>query len=92
MGYYINPPAQHSDLTKAEYLKELGAQEVTMEDATEAVKDPTKGVICLVDNGLFDAAAWAYDIREVAAFKHPSDKRPKRWFVLPYDVAKEHAK
>lgn len=38
--------------------------------------------VILVDNGLFTAAGVAYDQRELDAFNHPDDHRPKQGFIL----------
>ena len=38
-------------------------------------------LICVVDNGMFGAAAYAYCDREFNDFNVSTDRRPKRWFV-----------
>lgn len=89
MGRYINRP-DGAPRGKVEYLNKLGAREVTQETAREAVE--LHGVIVLVDNGLFEAAGYAYSPAEFAAFISPDDPRPKRFFILPRDVAEREAK
>lgn len=46
-------------------------------------------LVCVVDNGLFDAAGYAYDANEMEAFKYPNN-RPKTWLMVPN--AKNYAK
>ena len=84
MGKYINSingvvlPANADG--KCERLLMVGATEV---DGTEY--DPN--LVCVVDNVIFEAAAWAYDEREYEVFCR-EDGRPKRWFIL--DNVEEH--
>lgn len=85
MGYYYNPT---DDRTKADGLLSLGAQEITQSRATQLVTEAQTGIFCVVDNGMFDAAAFAYDAHELAAFTQPTDNRPKRFFLINRETAK----
>ena len=40
-----------------------------------------EGLVCVVDNGRFGAAGYAYCEEEMKAFQVPTDFRNKRWFV-----------
>lgn len=42
----------------------------------------TNNLVCVVDNGPFEAAAYAYSENEMEEFKYP-DGRPKRWLTVP---------
>ena len=87
MGYYINPP----EGTKEEWLENNGLEVMGPAWALLATNFPGlmnhlegRGVyVCLVDNGPFTAAAVAYSEAEFNAFNHPSDYRPKKWYVVP---------
>jgi hypothetical protein len=84
MGRYINEiEGNHigvSAKAKAHSLLKAGATEI--DTPVEFQED----LVCVVDNGPFGAAAWAYDKREFNVFMHP-DERPKRWFIFK-DVEK----
>jgi len=45
------------------------------------------GLICVVDNGLFEAAAFCFDEQEFKEFIDPKDPRPKTWVVMDRDKA-----
>lgn len=69
MGYYIETPMNKG---KAEYLvREYGAEEIEAFDWSDVPED--KALICVVDNGPFEAAAVAYSEREFQAFAAPDD-------------------
>jgi hypothetical protein len=46
-----------------------------------------KVLVCLIDNGHFQAAGVAYDEREFKAFDNP-DGRMKRWYLVDTETAK----
>lgn len=76
MGLYINP----QDGTKTEWLEANGVQ------LNEEIKFPEQGnsIVCLIDNGVFDAAAVAYSERELEHFQI-DDGRNKKWYIVPTD-------
>ena len=83
MGYYINPP----DMSKAEWLRLNG---IPIAPPSSHLMG-SKIAVCLVDNGLFDAAGIAYSQQELEAFKYP-DARPKRWYAVPLSLARLYLK
>jgi hypothetical protein len=85
MGRYIQGPAHN----KAQYIVETyNGKIVTQAEAEEVVRnDPTNAAICVVENGPFDAAAYAYNMDEFKAFTLPHDNRPKTWVIIPWAVA-----
>lgn len=90
MGYYLNPPDMRP--FKQEWLKEIGAVEVGQNKVAKFFDHPFRdmfGILCLVDNGGFEAVAFCYDKRELEACSLPHDKRPKKWFLLDRKKAKE---
>lgn len=78
MGYYINQingkGLPHN--FKAKMLIENGA--VKIDEPTEFCEN----LVCVVENGIFDAAAYAYNEGEMKHFQNPSDNRPKTWLIV----------
>ena len=85
MGYYLNVPA--SD--KAQYLlNNYDAIPLESEvQAREAFKEGF-GVVCVVDNGPFEAAAFAFSEAELEEFARP-DPRPKTWLAMDRKLAEQ---
>jgi hypothetical protein len=86
MGYYIEVP---SNTGKAKLIEELhdGTILARQPDWNEFPDD--LAIIVVVDNGLFEAAGYAYSEEEYRAFTRPSDLRPKTFLVMPRDKAEE---
>mgnify|MGYP003341399792 CR=1 FL=1 len=80
MGYYIET-AQPKN--KAAAIKQdLSALEITVDEAEFFVKEQMGAVICVVDNGPFEAAAYCYNLNEFRAFNDPSDDRIRTWLLV----------
>lgn len=87
MGYYIET---ERSTDKAQQIIDLyGAERVSVSEAAMCMGDPSIAVICVVSNSLFDAAGFAYDIKEFLNFNHVSDPRPKTWLKMDRQKAKE---
>jgi len=86
MGKYINRingedlGASFAEKTSA--LEKAGAESVPEPDMW------VEGLVCVVNNGFFAAAAYCYSEEEMAEFKYP-DGRQKQWFI--YEEAKVFA-
>lgn len=78
MGKYINTingvslPA----VGKAEVLKANGAQEI------EQPKEFQENLVCVVNNGFFEAAGYCFNENEFKNFTLPTDYRPKTWLIV----------
>lgn len=77
MGYYIEVP---NNKGKAQQLSNLYGAEI-LPAAPKEMPEPHLAVICVVDNGLFEAAALCYDVQEFQVFMMP-DYRPKTWLLM----------
>lgn len=85
MGKYINKNSKGETLPakgKAEKLIQDGAKELDGGIIGEFL-EYQPNMICVVDNGLFEACGYAYNEAEFNAFNHV-DGRPKRWFSYEY--------
>ena len=84
MGYYINsingeaaPPKGKVDFILARaYDSQLLPQPPT---------EWQEGLVCVVDNGAFEAAAYTYDEGEMNVFLAPDmgPQRPRQWLLVP---------
>jgi|688.fasta_scaffold61293_7 hypothetical protein len=79
MGFYIQ--CQNNKNKADEIISTFDARRVSKEMA-EAFAESEKAVICVVDNGLFEAAAYCYNMSEFKAFNRESDNRPKVWLIV----------
>ncbi len=89
MGYYIQTSVIKGKAK--EIVSVLGGSIVSQSEANLAMKDATKGVICVVDNGPFEAAAFCYSENEFAEFTREDDFRPKQFVVLDRKIAEKES-
>jgi hypothetical protein len=87
MGYYIQGP----NLGKADYLLATHPdfKEVTKDEAEIFQCEGKVGVVVVVNNGPFEAAAFAFSDQEFEEFTEASDPRRKRFLTGPLDLVKE---
>ena len=84
MGFYIEGPAKD----KASFITvEYGGKVISEPDSFEDIPEEL-GIICIVDNGPFEAAGFAFNEREFSVFKHP-DGRPRIWMTMERKTAEE---
>ena len=78
MGYYLQTPETHG---KAEFLcEEYGGEIINSQEAEELMNDlESTAVVCVVNNGIFEAAGYCFSENEFKAFSRPGDTRPKTW-------------
>lgn len=85
MGYYLNQtrkgPIERPDFaSRCKALMEDGAIEI------DTPKEWKEGLVCVVNNDGFSAAAYCYSENEMFVFQNVNDTRTKKWFYY------EHAK
>lgn len=85
MGYYIEVPEKKGKAAQLVCL--YGARIIGPAPVWCDIK-PHEAVICVVDNGLFEAAGFAFDSQEFFYFKMP-DGRPKTWLIMDWKKACE---
>ena len=90
MGYYIEVP---NDKQKAEQLVELHGAQIILKPKSFNDVPEGKGLICVVDNGMFEAAAFCYSAGEFKEFEtdygNGGNQRPRKWVLLDIDKAKK---
>lgn len=83
MGYYIEVPQNKQ---KARQMVDLHNAKIALHK--EHNFDGPDALLCVVENGPFDAIAVAYDKEEMESFDH-DDGRPKTWLTIPKAKAME---
>jgi len=85
--YYINTG---SNTGKAKWLVEKAQAEVISKDEAQIIVEDSidHGVICVIDNGMFEAAGYAFSPSEFQAFAR-NDGRMKTWLKMPAAMAKK---
>lgn len=88
MGYYINTSANHG---KAEIIASELNGEILPGRPTWGAWPADKALIVVVDNGLFEAAGYAYSEQEYEAFTDLEDVRPKTYVLIDKEDAEVHS-
>lgn len=85
MGYYIEVPDNKG---KAQQIIKLYGGRIV--DRVPSFEDiaPDEGIICVVDNGPFEAAGFCYNQNELCDFAR-RDGRPKVWVIMNRNKACE---
>lgn len=80
MGYYVETGTAKN---KAAIIEETyGALQITQQEAEFFVNEREGAVICVVNNGPFEAAAFCHNSDEFHIFNDPQDHRPKTWLLV----------
>ena len=87
MGWYIE--CEESKGKVAQIVRDHGANIIDRYEAKEAMSDPDKAVIVVVDNGFFEAAGFACNQNEFDAFTDIYDRRNKWFLKMDRKLAKE---
>ena len=78
MGYYIEVPKNKG---KAQQIVDLYGARIVNQRPTFTDLKEDEAIICVVDNGPFEAAAFAFNHQELMEFARP-DGRPKIWLIM----------
>jgi len=87
MGYYIQTSGTHGKAR--EIAEKFDGQVVDELAAGMAMMDKDKAVIVVVNNGPFEAAAFAYNDEEFKEFTRLNDPRPRKFVVMYRQTAKD---
>lgn len=81
MGYYIQVPHNQG---KAQQLVAIHGAKIIERPINFADVPKDMAIICVVDNGPFEAAGFAYDEQEFEAFKSDFGRfqRPRTWLLM----------
>ena len=89
MGRYIHTGAVVTGKANA-IIEQHGAEEISQPKSWSDIPEG-KALVCVVENGFFDAAAYAYSPDEFIEFTRPDDRRRKRWLLLNKDLCERLA-
>lgn len=78
MGYYIEVPEKKG---KAKQIVDMYGGRILLDPPEFKKLKPDEALICVVDNGIFDAAGFAFDEAEFNVFVQP-DGRRKVWVIM----------
>ena len=84
MGYYVQTDAVHG---KVDYIvKNYGGKIVSQPRSWSDIPEG-KALLVVVNNGPFEAAAYAYKQEEFQDFTNPTDRRPKEFVLIDKELA-----
>lgn len=68
-------------------VNQYGAREIQLDEARKLINEPSAGIICVIDNGAFEAAGFCFSEDEFIEFAADGTRRLRRWYMLPRDTA-----
>lgn len=80
MGYYIN--TVNGQPLPAKFKSDSILEKVTGSRIISPPQQFQEDLVCVVNNGPFEAAAYCYNQQEMDAFLYP-DGRMKTWLIVP---------
>ena len=86
MGYYIEVPKNQG---KAKQISLMYDGEIIEKPKNFSDIPSNKAIICVVDNGLFEAVGFCYSEKEFLVFSNSMDRRPKQWLLLDLVLTKK---
>ena len=78
MGYYIQGPT----VAKACFLVGNHEAKIVSQPNSFAEVPVGKALVCVVENGFFDAAGYVYNEQGFKDFSLPDDHRAKTWLLM----------
>lgn len=87
VGYYIQTSRPRNKA--ADIYTEHPSSELIPQPASFAEVPEGKGLICVVDNGPFEAAAFCFDEWEFEEFIRTDEDRTRTWILMPRELAEK---
>ena len=87
MGYYIQ--TKYNKLKAAQICAKYAGAELTKQPESFDAIPEGKALICVVDNGPFEAAGYCETQRDFDDFTDPKDPRPKNWVLMNKEDAEK---
>jgi len=90
MGYYIKetPKRNLPNIGKAQCLiDDCQAKKISVEEAENEITGGKDAVVCVINNGFFDAAGLVYDKNEFIEFTLPMDMRKRTFLKMDKQLA-----
>jgi len=87
MGYYIETGKSHNKLE--DIMVKYKGERIPKPTITNWItyRDLGQAIICIVNNTVFEAAAFAFSPEELTVFTQADDLRYKCWLIIPWKDA-----
>lgn len=89
MGYYLNSPEIAPTEKAIQLVRKFNAKVCDCPEDLGMLLD-TEALVCVVENGLYDAAALIYNNRELESWKYDLTHGNRRWYWLIMDKKIAH--
>jgi hypothetical protein len=86
MGYYIET---NSNKNKAQYIAANHGGKIVSRQELLAADVNANGLVVVVNNGFFEAAAFCFSDRERQEFTDLNDHRPKQYVIMDRKLAEQ---
>jgi hypothetical protein len=90
MGFYINNTGKQELPAKGKsaiLVEDCGAEILAIPPPSIETISEDKTIICVFDNGEFEAAGLAYDDTELRSFADWMDSRERTWLLMDKELA-----
>jgi hypothetical protein len=88
MGYYIETPGHNKGKAGCIVYNHNGTIVGTPDEGDwSKYRAEGKALVCVVDNGPFEAAGFAFSEQEMKEFALSGPLRPRTWLTIDWDIA-----
>jgi len=91
MGFYLERRDGAAQCKAQGLIDDFGAELINKTEAGDLIKSNSKdfAVICVIDNGNFEAAAYVFNQAEYEVFTDPDDTRLKKWLKMERSLCRK---